>query len=174
MRIVISLGAALGFVAMLVAAMSIMGEPWAFLDLPSVALTVIGTGLLLVATHGLWETVSSLGGGLLGALGLLDRQSAEHHAMGAHVAQSGSFLSITVAALGMLIGVVHMLRSLDDPATVGPAVAVALLTPYYAGLLNALLFVPAARYHRAQLIDPPPSTPTPQARPAVGGLATAK
>ena len=46
--------------------------------------------------------------------------------------------------LGTLIGLVQMLRMLDDPAEVGPAMSVAILTTFYGSLLASLIFLPIA------------------------------
>jgi len=46
--------------------------------------------------------------------------------------------------LGTLIGLVQMLSTLEDPKTIGPAMAVALLTTFYGSLLSSLLFLPVA------------------------------
>ncbi len=44
--------------------------------------------------------------------------------------------------IGTLIGLIQMLGSLNDPATVGPAMAVALLTTLYGAILANLFFIP--------------------------------
>lgn len=57
------------------------------------------------------------------------------------------FTGATAPSLGMvgtLIGLVQMLKTLDDPAAIGPAMAVALLTTLYGAILAFLLFVPFA------------------------------
>lgn len=57
------------------------------------------------------------------------------------------FLSATAPALGMvgtLIGLVQMLRVLDDPSKIGPAMAIALLTTLYGAVLAFMLFGPIA------------------------------
>ncbi|MGD8563052.1 MAG: MotA/TolQ/ExbB proton channel family protein [Desulfarculaceae bacterium] len=46
--------------------------------------------------------------------------------------------------LGTLIGLVQMLGTLDDPKTIGPAMAVALITTFYGSLLASLFFLPVA------------------------------
>ncbi len=46
--------------------------------------------------------------------------------------------------IGTLIGLVQMLTMLDDPASIGPAMAVAILTTFYGALLGTLLFLPIA------------------------------
>ncbi len=57
------------------------------------------------------------------------------------------FMGATSPAMGMigtLIGLVQMLRSLNDPASIGPAMAVALLTTFYGAVLAFLIFNPIA------------------------------
>jgi chemotaxis protein MotA len=44
--------------------------------------------------------------------------------------------------IGTLIGLVGMLQSLDDPTTIGPKMAVALLTTFYGSLFANLIFIP--------------------------------
>lgn len=46
--------------------------------------------------------------------------------------------------IGTLIGLIQMLGSLSDPATVGPAMAVALTTTLYGAVLANLVFLPVA------------------------------
>ena len=46
--------------------------------------------------------------------------------------------------IGTLIGLVQMLQSLDDPSTIGPAMAIALLTTFYGALLANIVALPIA------------------------------
>jgi chemotaxis protein MotA len=46
--------------------------------------------------------------------------------------------------IGTLIGLVQMLQNLADPSSIGPAMAVALLTTFYGALLANLVFFPAS------------------------------
>ena len=46
--------------------------------------------------------------------------------------------------LGTLIGLIQMLSNLSDPATIGPAMAVAMLTTFYGSLLSSMVFMPIA------------------------------
>lgn len=46
--------------------------------------------------------------------------------------------------IGTLIGLVRMLGNLADPSTIGPAMAVALLTTFYGAVLAHLVFIPLA------------------------------
>jgi chemotaxis protein MotA len=46
--------------------------------------------------------------------------------------------------IGTLIGLVQMLGRLDDPASIGPAMAVALLTTFYGAVLANMVYSPLA------------------------------
>jgi chemotaxis protein MotA len=46
--------------------------------------------------------------------------------------------------IGTLVGLVQMLAQLDDPASIGPAMAVALLTTFYGALLGTIILTPLA------------------------------
>ncbi len=57
------------------------------------------------------------------------------------------FMGATAPAMGMvgtLIGLVQMLRTMNDPSTIGPAMAVALLTTFYGAVMAFLVFNPIA------------------------------
>ncbi len=57
------------------------------------------------------------------------------------------FLGSTAPPMGLvgtLIGLVQMLRTLDDPAAIGPSMAIALLTTLYGAILAFLVFTPLA------------------------------
>jgi len=66
------------------------------------------------------------------------------------------FMGTTAPGMGMvgtLLGLVQMLESLDDPATIGPSMALALITTLYGAILAFLLCLPLAAKleHRARL-----------------------
>ena len=46
--------------------------------------------------------------------------------------------------VGTLIGLVQMLQTMDDPATIGPAMAVALLTTFYGAVIANVVCTPMA------------------------------
>jgi len=46
--------------------------------------------------------------------------------------------------IGTLIGLIQMLGALNDPSTVGPAMAVALITTFYGAILANMVFLPIA------------------------------
>jgi len=57
------------------------------------------------------------------------------------------FMGATAPSMGMigtLIGLVQMLQSLDDPSSIGPAMAVALLTTMYGAIMAFVVFNPIA------------------------------
>ncbi len=54
--------------------------------------------------------------------------------------------------IGTLIGLVQMLNELSNPETVGPAMAVALLTTLYGSILSTLFFLPIAGKLKARTV----------------------
>lgn len=63
------------------------------------------------------------------AIGILRRASEVAPAMG---------------LIGTLIGLVQMLSMLDDPNSIGPSMAVALITTFYGAMLGTIVFAPLA------------------------------
>ncbi|MFQ5515189.1 MAG: motility protein A [Myxococcota bacterium] len=77
----------------------------------------------------------------------MQRELAEIKARHQRGQQIFRFMASTAPAMGMigtLIGLVNMLQSLDDPSSIGPAMAVALLTTFYGAVLAFLIFGPIA------------------------------
>ena len=68
----------------------------------------------------------------------------ERHAKGQAIFRSMGTYAPAFGMIGTLIGLVAMLQQLDDPKTIGPAMAVALLTTLYGALLANLVFLPLA------------------------------
>jgi flagellar motor component MotA len=114
-----------------------------FLDLTS-ALLLVGVG------GACW--FGAFGGGgvrmLLQTMG--DGATPAAYREAAEVARAGATCFIYSGWVGMLLGAVMMLQRLDDPSTIGPAVAVALLSPLYGLLAALLLWVPAERSRLAK------------------------
>ncbi|ADZ91331.1 motility protein A [Marinomonas mediterranea] len=54
--------------------------------------------------------------------------------------------------LGTLIGLIQMLAQLDNPESIGPSMAVALLTTFYGSLLSTVIFNPIAGKLKARTI----------------------
>ncbi|MCP4147734.1 MAG: motility protein A [bacterium] len=55
--------------------------------------------------------------------------------------------------LGTIIGLIQMLAKLNNPASVGPAMAVALITTFYGSLLATMVFLPVAAKLRSRSLD---------------------
>jgi chemotaxis protein MotA len=68
----------------------------------------------------------------------------ERHKVGQGIFTSLGTFAPAFGMIGTLIGLVKMLRALDDPSNIGPAMAVALITTFYGALLGNLVFLPMA------------------------------
>lgn len=68
----------------------------------------------------------------------------ERHKLGAEIFSSLGAFAPALGMIGTLIGLVQMLKTMDDPSTIGPAMAVALLTTFYGAVLANILFLPIA------------------------------
>ena len=77
----------------------------------------------------------------------------ERHSSGQAILLQMSSYSPAFGMIGTLVGLINMLRSLDDPSTLGPSMAVALVTTFYGVVLANLLFTPMAKKLAAQSSD---------------------
>ena len=66
----------------------------------------------------------------------------ERHKTGAEIFSTMGTFAPAMGMLGTLIGLVQMLMVMDDPKSIGPAMAIALITTFYGSLLANLLFLP--------------------------------
>ena len=66
------------------------------------------------------------------------------HVKSASVLHKAAEVSPAMGLIGTLVGLVQMLSHLDKPSTIGPSMAVALLTTFYGALLANLVFSPLA------------------------------
>ena len=111
-----------------------METPLAFVNIPSV-LIVFGLtfGGLLAGGRNVIGFFSAI----------FDKNASPSQLHDAHetVMDAGNY-AIGSGFVGTLVGVVLMLGSLTDPAAVGPSMAVALLTVFYAVLLKYFIFGP--------------------------------
>ncbi len=69
---------------------------------------------------------------------------AARHAKGVSILRRAAEVAPAMGLIGTLIGLVQMLGKLDDPAAIGPAMAVALLTTFYGAVLANMVFAPMA------------------------------
>jgi len=67
---------------------------------------------------------------------------AERHDLGASIFESLGDAAPAFGMIGTLVGLVNMLANMDDPASIGPAMAVALLTTLYGSVIANLLALP--------------------------------
>ncbi len=63
---------------------------------------------------------------------------------GSGVLRRAAEVSPAMGLIGTLIGLVQMLGRLEDPSTIGPAMALALLTTFYGAILSNMVFAPLA------------------------------
>lgn len=70
--------------------------------------------------------------------------AADRQAVSVGVLRRGAEYAPAMGLIGTLIGLVQMLSQLDDPAAIGPSMAVALLTTFYGAVLANLVLAPLA------------------------------
>jgi chemotaxis protein MotA len=68
----------------------------------------------------------------------------DRHKLGADIFTTMGTFSPAMGMLGTLIGLVQMLQSMDDPSSIGPAMAVALLTTFYGSIIANICCLPIA------------------------------
>ncbi len=70
--------------------------------------------------------------------------TAARHSQGVAVLYRAADVAPAMGLIGTLVGLVQMLGRLEDPATIGPSMAVALLTTFYGAVLANMVFTPLA------------------------------
>lgn len=70
--------------------------------------------------------------------------TVQRHQKSTSVLKKMAELSPAMGLIGTLIGLVQMLANLDDPSSIGPSMAVALLTTFYGAVLANMVFTPMA------------------------------
>ena len=68
----------------------------------------------------------------------------ERHAEGQSIFETMGTYAPAYGMLGTLIGLINMLKHLDDPSTIGPNMSVALVTTFYGSFLANVIFLPLA------------------------------
>jgi chemotaxis protein MotA len=77
-------------------------------------------------------------------LGRERHATGERHIRSAGVLRRAGEVAPAMGLIGTLVGLVQMLGNLQDPAAIGPAMAVALLTTFYGAVLANMVFHPLA------------------------------
>lgn len=73
----------------------------------------------------------------------IDEMTYRHY-NGAGILRKAAETAPAMGLIGTLIGLVQMLGNLNDPSTIGPNMAIALLTTFYGAVLSSMLFAPMA------------------------------
>jgi len=77
-------------------------------------------------------------------LGLEIAAMEERHAKGIEILEGMGADGPAFGMIGTLIGLVQMLQSMSDPSSIGPAMAVALLTTFYGSVIANVFTIPVA------------------------------
>ena len=72
------------------------------------------------------------------------------HQLGAEVFTTMGTYAPAMGMIGTLIGLVQMLQNMSDPSSIGPAMAVALLTTFYGSIMANICCMPVAGKLRAR------------------------
>ena len=68
----------------------------------------------------------------------------ERHRRSATITHRASEIAPSMGLIGTLVGLVQMLADLENPETIGPSMAVALLTTFYGAILGTVIMGPLA------------------------------
>lgn len=69
---------------------------------------------------------------------------AERHKRSAGITRRAAEIAPAMGLIGTLVGLVQMLADLENPETIGPAMAVALLTTFYGAIIGTIVMAPLA------------------------------
>ena len=72
------------------------------------------------------------------------RMASERHNLAGSVFKTMADVAPAMGMIGTLIGLVAMLSNMDDPKSIGPAMAVALLTTLYGAIMANMVGIPIA------------------------------
>ena len=72
------------------------------------------------------------------------KATIDRHTWGAKVFSATADVAPAMGMIGTLIGLVQMLSNMDDPKSIGPAMAVALLTTLYGAMIANMVAMPLA------------------------------
>lgn len=68
----------------------------------------------------------------------------DRHKRSAGITRRASEVAPAMGLIGTLVGLVQMLADLENPETIGPAMAIALLTTFYGAILGTVIMAPLA------------------------------
>jgi chemotaxis protein MotA len=161
----------LGGAFVLISVAIVLGGSWAaFIDIPAMLIVLGGTFAVTTVSFNLSDirtTQSIIANSLFkatrdageaarsvislaetarqsGTLILQDHLPGLRHEPGASVLRRAADVAPAMGLIGTLVGLVQMLGNLEDPSSIGPAMAVALLTTFYGAVLGNMVFAPLA------------------------------
>jgi flagellar motor component MotA len=123
-----------GFLGIFIVMALAMETPLVFVNVPSLVIVLGLTFFALLAS----------GSKIVSLLSLLTRKDVlpdELHDASYTVFMAGRY-SMSAGVVGVLIGLVLMLGSMDDPAAIGPSMAICLLTALYGVILKYFIYAP--------------------------------
>ena len=126
----------LAMVAVTVAAMQMGGALHGFVDLSSIALLIGVTVAGTLTTFSFREFGSGIGK-YFSSDNELGREEAH---LGGRLFRRMSIMASGAGLMGALLGQLEFLHVLDDPTKLGPAMAVTLLSVFYAVMVGELMF----------------------------------
>jgi chemotaxis protein MotA len=71
-------------------------------------------------------------------------QLIERHKVGIGILRRAADIAPAMGLIGTLVGLVQMLSQLSEPSSIGPAMAIALLTTFYGAILGTVILSPMA------------------------------
>ncbi len=93
--------------------------------------------------HGLQLVVDGVDATVIREILETDLEAIEdRHKMGRKLFDQMALFSPAFGMIGTLIGLIQMLRNINNPSAIGPGMAVALVTTFYGALLAYLVFIP--------------------------------
>jgi len=73
------------------------------------------------------------------------RMASERHSLAGSIFKSMADIAPAMGMIGTLVGLVAMLSNMDDPKSIGPAMAVALLTTLYGAIMANMVGIPISQ-----------------------------
>lgn len=93
--------------------------------------------------HGLQLVVDGVDPAVIREILETDLQGIEdRHRMGRKLFDQMALFAPAFGMIGTLIGLIQMLRNINNPSAIGPGMAVALVTTFYGAVLAYLVFIP--------------------------------
>ena len=134
-----------GFLGIFIVMALAMETPLVFVNIPSLIIVLGLTFFALVAS-------GNKIGLLLSLLTRKDVLPNELHDASYTVFMAGRY-SMSAGAVGVFIGLVLMLTNMDDPAALGPSMAICLLTALYGTILKYFIYAPILHRIEARITE---------------------